>query len=140
MVKPCNIKEINDKKYRCFFELTLKIIGGKWKPVILYHLALEGVLRFGELKRGMPDITERMLTKQLRELEADGVVHRKVYRQVPPKVEYSLEPMGVSLIPVLLKMREWGVFYEKEMGQSSVLEGEFETCETPQIADMYKTK
>ena len=91
----------------CPVEATLEIIGGKWKGVILYHL-LERTYRFGELKRTMPGITQRMLTKQLRELEADGIIHRKVYAQVPPKVEYSLTEVGESLRNVITMMRDWG--------------------------------
>jgi len=102
--------------YRCFFELTLLVIGGKWKPIILYKLAREEVLRFGELKRQSQGVTERMLSRQLRELENDGLIHREVYKQVPPKVEYSLTELGRSLIPILLNMREWGVEYESYLG------------------------
>ena len=91
----------------CPVEATLEVIGGKWKGVILYHL-LEKTYRFGELKRAMPGITQRMLTKQLRELETDGIVHRKVYAQVPPKVEYSLTDVGESLRSVMMMMRDWG--------------------------------
>lgn len=91
----------------CPVEATLEIIGGKWKGVILYHL-LERTYRFGELKRAMPGITQRMLTKQLRELETDGIVHRKVYAEVPPKVEYSLTAVGESLRGVMMMMRDWG--------------------------------
>mgnify|MGYP001358325759 CR=1 FL=1 len=91
MVTACKTKELDGKRYRCHFELTLQLIGGKWKPIILYHLALEGVQRFNELRRGMAGVTERMLTKQLRELEADGLVSRRVYPQVPPKVECRVE-------------------------------------------------
>ena len=88
-------------------EATLEIIGGKRKGVILYHL-LERTYRFGELKRVMPGITQRMLTKQLRELETDGIIHRKVYAEVPPKVEYSLTECGESLRGVMMMMRDWG--------------------------------
>lgn len=109
----CEEKEVGGKRYRCFFELTLQVIGGKWKPVILNHLAVTGTMRFGELKRGIDRITEKMLTQQLRELAADGLVHREVYHQVPPKVEYSLTEVGRTLIPVLMHMREWGVSYER---------------------------
>lgn len=138
MVKPCNTKLLNDKKYRCFVELALQIIGGKWKPVILYQLAIEGVMRFGELNRSIPGVTERMLTRQLRELEKDGLVHREVYRQVPPKVEYSLQPLGVKLIPILLNMREWGVDYERHFATDrQFADDDFETCAPPQIADIY---
>lgn len=80
---------------------------GKWKCVILFHL-LSGTARFNEIRRQVPDVTQRMLTKQLRELEADGLVIRKVYPQVPPKVEYSLSPLGQSLEPILSALRVWG--------------------------------
>lgn len=123
-VLPCRVKEISGKRYRCYFELTLAVIGGKWKPIILYHLSLASAVRFGELRRGMPDVTERMLTRQLRELEADGLVHREVYREVPPRVEYSLTEMGRSLIPLLLQMRAWGVDYEKFLGADVIFQKE----------------
>ncbi len=123
-VLPCLVKEISGKRYRCYFELTLAVIGGKWKPIILYHLSLANAVRFGELRRGMPDVTERMLTRQLRELEADGLVHREVYREVPPRVEYSLTEMGRSLIPLLLQMRAWGVDYEKFLGADVIFQEE----------------
>ncbi len=122
--QPCKIKEISGKRYRCYFELTLAVIGGKWKPIILYHLSLAEAVRFGELRRGMADVTERMLTRQLRDLEADGLVHREVYREVPPRVEYSLTEMGRSLIPLLLQMRAWGVDYEKFLGADVIFTGE----------------
>jgi DNA-binding HxlR family transcriptional regulator len=138
MSKPCNIKTLENKEYRCFFELTLQVIGGKWKPVILYHLALEGVMRFGELNRSIPGITERMLTRQLRELEKDGLIHREVYRQIPPKVEYSLLPLGIRLIPILLNLREYGVHYEQQCKGDSQFTGTgFEPVTSPQIAEMY---
>ena len=91
----------------CPVEATLELIGGKWKGVVLYHL-LERTYRFGELKKVMPGITQRMLTKQLRELETDGIIHRKVYAQVPPKVEYSLTECGKSLKGIIMMMRDWG--------------------------------
>ncbi|MCG8689093.1 MAG: helix-turn-helix transcriptional regulator [Desulfobacterales bacterium] len=138
MTDSCNLKTIGDKKYRCFFELTLDKIGGKWKPVILFHIAVEGIMRFGELKRSIPEITQRMLTKQLRELETDGLVHRQVYRQVPPKVEYSLKPPAVKLIPILLQMREWGVDYENDQNSQSVMEQGDEKTEGPVVAPMYR--
>jgi len=121
---PCKIKEIGGKRYRCYFELTLSVIGGKWKPIILYHLSLADAVRFGELRRGMHDVTERMLTRQLRELEADGLVHREVYREVPPRVEYSLTDMGASLIPILKQMQAWGVEYEQFLGADVIFAGE----------------
>ena len=92
---------------------TLAIIGGKWKILILYHLCA-GTQRFNELRRLLPDITQRMLTLQLRELEDDGIVHREVYPQVPPKVEYSLTAFGKTLIPVIEVMDAWGKQYASE--------------------------
>jgi DNA-binding HxlR family transcriptional regulator len=92
---------------RCNVGLTVELIGGKWKAVVLFYL-LDGTLRFNELRRKVPGITQRMLTLALRELEADGLVLRTVYPVVPPHVEYALTPFGRSLEPVLLAMREWG--------------------------------
>jgi DNA-binding HxlR family transcriptional regulator len=139
MVTPCTTKILAGREYRCFFELTLQLIGGKWKPIIIYHLAIEGIMRFGELKRSIEGITERMLTRQLRELEKDGLVHRKVYHQVPPKVEYSLEPLGAKLIPILQNMREWGVDYERHFNGSDPLPAEDEEkLEPPKIAHVYR--
>ncbi len=120
----CKVKEIGGKRYRCYFELTLAVIGGKWKPIILYHLSLAEAVRFGELRRGMPDVTERMLTRQLRELESDGLVHREVYREVPPRVEYSLTEMGRSLLPILAQMQAWGVKYESFLGGEGAFDGD----------------
>ncbi|NDV24742.1 helix-turn-helix domain-containing protein [Desulfovibrio sp. JC022] len=91
----------------CPVEATLEVIGGKWKGAILYHL-LEKPYRFGELKRTMQNITQHMLTKQLRELEKEGIVNRKVYAQVPPKVEYSVTEYGETLRPLIMMMRDWG--------------------------------
>ncbi|HSU65723.1 MAG TPA: helix-turn-helix domain-containing protein, partial [Tepidisphaeraceae bacterium] len=93
---------------RCPAESTLQIIGGRWKVPILWHLATSGTLRFSELRRQLPGCTQKMLTQQLREMERDGIVLRKVYPQVPPKVEYSLTPAGRSLIPVVEAMCAWG--------------------------------
>ncbi|QPJ65260.1 MAG: helix-turn-helix transcriptional regulator [Candidatus Nitrohelix vancouverensis] len=91
----------------CPVEASLELFGGKWKGMALYHL-LDGVKRFNELKRNMGNVTQRMLTKQLRELESDGLVSRKVYAEVPPKVEYSLTQKGKSLRPILLALEKWG--------------------------------
>ncbi|MDB5040212.1 MAG: transcriptional regulator [Candidatus Eremiobacteraeota bacterium] len=91
----------------CPVGLTVEMVGGKWKGIILYFL-LDGTLRFSELRRKIPGITQRMLTLQLRELESDGLVERTVYAVVPPRVEYALSPWGRSLEPVLRAMRDWG--------------------------------
>lgn len=91
----------------CPVEATLALIGGKWKGVVLWHL-LQGTLRFNEIRRRLPNVTQRMLTNQLRELEADGFITRIVYPEVPPKVEYSLSERGRSLEPVILALKAWG--------------------------------
>ena len=92
---------------QCPVEATLDMIGGKWRGVILFRL-MEGTKRFGELRRLLPKVTQRTLTQQLRELEADGLVARKVFAEVPPKVEYSMTDLGRSLRPVLLRLKDWG--------------------------------
>ncbi|KQR73090.1 winged helix-turn-helix transcriptional regulator [Rhizobium sp. Leaf341] len=91
----------------CSVEAAIGLIDGKWKSVILFHL-LSGTLRFNEIRRAIPAVTQRMLTHQLRELEEDGLISRKVYAQVPPKVEYSLSPLGRSMEPVMLALKQWG--------------------------------
>ena len=91
----------------CPVEATLELIGGKWKGIILYYL-LDGRLRFSELKRHVGDVTQRMLTKQLRELEASGLVTRIVYAEVPPKVEYELTKEGKTLKPIIASLKKWG--------------------------------
>jgi DNA-binding HxlR family transcriptional regulator len=91
----------------CVVEATLSLIDGKWKGVVLHHL-LSGTRRFSELRRKVPNCTQRMLTNQLRELEADGLIHREVFPQVPPRVEYSLTERGRSLEPVLKALKDWG--------------------------------
>ncbi|TWI58090.1 winged helix-turn-helix transcriptional regulator [Halalkalibacter nanhaiisediminis] len=105
------MSRIQDKMFNCEKELTLSVIGGKWKMLILWHLGREGTKRFGELKALMPGITQRMLVNQLRELEDDLIVHREVYPVVPPKVEYSLTEQGRSLMPILDSMYNWGKNY-----------------------------
>ena len=91
----------------CAVEATLQFIDGKWKGVILWHLLAE-TLRFNQLRRLLPSVTQRMLTNQLRELEQDGLVTRRVYAEIPPKVEYSLTERGRTLQPVLLALKAWG--------------------------------
>lgn len=100
-------KRLNNCHFSCPVEAALHIIGNKWKGAILYHL-LSGVKRFNELRRLIPDVSQRILTLQLRELENDNVIIRKVYPQVPPKVEYSLSELGASLQPVLFALGKWG--------------------------------
>ncbi|MGO4693078.1 winged helix-turn-helix transcriptional regulator [Paenibacillus sp. 2TAB26] len=92
----------------CNVDDALSILVGKWKPLILLHLMHSGTNRFSELKRNLPGITQKMLTQQLRELEEEYIISRKVYAQVPPKVEYSITEYGKSIEPVLDIMHEWG--------------------------------
>lgn len=98
------------EKGQCPTETALDLIGGKWKGMILYYLCSD-IRRFNELMRLIPGITQRMLTKQLRDLESHGIVYRKVYPQVPPKVEYSLTDLGKSLEPVVRALEKWGTDY-----------------------------
>jgi DNA-binding HxlR family transcriptional regulator len=94
---------------QCQVVVALDMIVGKWKPMILLYLMNEGTKRFSELKRLLPDITPRMLTLQLRELEAHDIIERKVYPEVPPRVEYSMTEYGRTLEPILEAMHEWGI-------------------------------
>lgn len=98
---------------RCPVEVTFGVIGGKWKPLIIHQL-MGGTLRFSELQRAIPNVTRHMLTEHLRELETDGIVHREVYRQVPPKVEYSLTEAGRALQGVLDEIMRWGLWYQQQ--------------------------
>lgn len=93
----------------CPVEFTVNMIGGKYKLVILYQLATHEVRRFNELRRELPNITPRTLTRQLRELESDGLINRQVYPEIPPKVEYSLSETGKSLNSILLQIENWGL-------------------------------
>ena len=98
------------QKPNCPVEATLELIGGKYKALILWHLA-ESEMRFSELRRVVHGATAKMLTQQLRELEAHALVHREVFPVVPPRVEYSLTELGRSLLPILTAMRDWGAGY-----------------------------
>lgn len=95
------------KAVSCPVETTLRVIEGRWKVLVLHHL-LDGVKRFNELNRLLVGVSPRTLAKQLRELERDGILRRKVFSEIPPRVEYSLTPLGKSLEPVLLAMGDWG--------------------------------
>ena len=96
-----------EKRYHCPVELAVDVIGGRWRPVILAHLK-EGAHRYGELRRRMPQVSEKMLVQRLRELEADGLVSREDFGTVPPHVEYRLTEEGASLAPVLQALYDWG--------------------------------
>ncbi len=100
----------------CPVSAALKLIGGKYKPLLLWHLC-DATLRFNQLSRLIPEATAKMLVQQLRELEADGLIRRTVYPVVPPKVEYSLTPLGQSLLPILRAMYEWGSALLRKQGR-----------------------
>src|SRR3954463_13253878 len=100
--------DLRGRKYNCNIEVIVDVIGGKWKMLILWNLRDGGIRRFNELRRLIPGSTQKMLTAQLRELERDGIVQRKVYPQVPPKVEYSLTNLGKLLGPLLDSVHAWG--------------------------------
>jgi DNA-binding HxlR family transcriptional regulator len=102
----------------CPVVITLAVMGGKYKPLLLYHIEANKVLRFGQLRQLVSDASKKMLTQQLRELEADGLIRRKVYKVVPPKVEYSLTERGKSLQPVLREMGRWGASHARYYGKS----------------------
>jgi DNA-binding HxlR family transcriptional regulator len=105
------------KEYPCCASLTMGVIGGKWKTVILFHL-IDHTLRYNELRKTMPTVTERTLSLQLKNLEEDGIVKRKVYTSKPPlKVEYSLSEFGKTLIPLIKSIADWGVFVVEEKGE-----------------------
>jgi len=110
------IYRIGKKEYHCAMDVTMAFIGGKWKTVVLWYL-IGGKKRFGELKKRIPNITEKMLSIQLKALEEDGLVKRKVYPQVPPKVEYSLTKEGESMIPLLEAIAGWGKARAEKKGK-----------------------
>lgn len=102
-----NDMQIQDISGCSSVKVTLEVMGGKWKPLIMF-LLVEKTMRFSELQRSIVGITQKMLTEQLRELEHDGLISRKVYPQIPPKVEYSITKYGKTLLPVLETMHNWG--------------------------------
>ena len=111
-------QEVKDKKIFVFDEnscpvtATMKVLGGKWKPILINAIYHTAPARFGELKRSVIGITQSMLTQQLRELEDDGIISRKIYAQIPPKVEYTLTEFGLTLSPVIQTMANWGLEYK----------------------------
>ncbi|MBS1593523.1 MAG: helix-turn-helix transcriptional regulator [Bacteroidetes bacterium] len=108
-IKETSSNQLNKKaESRCPVTHTLDLIGGRWKSTILYHL-MSGTKRYSELRRCIPPISEKMLIQQLKELEADGLVERRVHQVVPPHTDYSLSPTGIDLTPVLNAMAAWGV-------------------------------
>lgn len=124
MRKESSTNAINRTMIRehCGMAFTLSLIGGRWKPGILYQL-IRGKMRYSELRKQMPDVSERMLVLQLRELESDGLVRRLVYAEVPPRVEYELTEAGISLKPVLKSMSEWGLGYQQKREKTAAVKG-----------------
>ncbi|EPR44485.1 transcriptional regulator, HxlR family [Desulfovibrio sp. X2] len=136
MLRVCAMKRLAGKEYHCFYELALDLVGGKWKPIILYHLALCGRLRFGELRRTISAVSERMLARQLKELEADGLILREAHAEVPPRVDYTLTPIGRKIIPALLALRRFGMDYEDFLGGRDLFASdEYESREDPVVVD-----
>ena len=117
MRKESSTNSLNRNMIRehCGMAFTLSLVGGRWKPSILCRL-LHAKMRYSELRKQLPDVSERMLVLQLRELENDGLVRRLVYAEVPPRVEYELTEAGISLKPVLNSMSDWGMAYQKKRG------------------------
>ncbi len=105
-----NNENSGEEEHMCSVEAAINEIGGKWKPLVLYSLK-DGKQRFSEINNKLPNITQRMLTKTLRELESDEIIHRKVYAEVPPRVEYRLTAKGDSVMPILDSLCQWGKDY-----------------------------
>lgn len=118
--------------HECKVETALEILVGKWKPVILFQLFTNGTMRFSELQKALPDITKKMLTSQLRELEYHDIVHRKIYRQIPPKVEYSITEYGRGMTPLMKAMNEWGISHVRHLNE---LYGEDRSVKSLKIKD-----
>jgi DNA-binding HxlR family transcriptional regulator len=116
IIKSLKMKNSAKNPPICAVTAALDVLGGKWKVFILSHLTQHEALRFGELKRLIPKVTQKMLAQQLRELEEAGLVDRRVYAQVPPKVEYRLTTHGQTLCPVLRSLRQWGELHREKLG------------------------
>ena len=106
--------KVSCSNYHCEIEVTLEILSGKWKALLIWNLHTHEVLRYNEFMKYIPNITQKMLTQQLKELERYGIITRKVYPTVPPMVEYKLSEIGEELIPIMEAMDRWGVKYVKE--------------------------
>ena len=98
-------------EHSCPVTATMQVLGGKWKSILINAIYLTAPARFGELKRSVKGITQSMLTQQLRELEEDGIISRKIYAEIPPRVEYTLTEFGLTLSPIMLSMAKWGAEY-----------------------------
>jgi len=125
VIKGKRMYYINDKEYKCSVAVTLDIFNDRWKLAIIWHL-LETDKRFKDLHQDINEITQKTLTVKLKELEEKHIIHREVFAEVPPKVEYSLTDMGKELTPVVKEMYKWGIKYVEEFGEIT----EQESCET----------
>ncbi len=108
------------KTFNCSMELTLDLIGGKWKPILIYYIGTQGVTRYGELKRMIPSISERVLSRELRALEKSHIIKRKVYDEKVLRVEYSLTEVGNDVLPVLHSLTQWGQRYNKMFSYAEI--------------------
>ena len=111
------------KVFNCNMELALDIIGGKWKPILIYHIGNKGPLRYGELKRLIPSISERVLSRELRELEQKSIISKTVYDEKVLRVEYTLTDTGNDVLPVLNSLTKWGRRYNKEFNYAKIILG-----------------
>lgn len=115
--------KVSCSNYRCEIEVTLEILSGKWKALLIWNLHLHETIRYNEFRRLIPSITQKMLTQQLKDLEKYGIISRKVYPSVPPMVEYRLTSLGQGLIPIMQSMDEWGKNYVKAYKERESLLG-----------------
>lgn len=111
----------NLKVFNCSMELSLDIIGGKWKPILIYHIGNNEKMRYGELKRLVPDISERVLSRELRELESKGIIAREEFKEKILRVEYSLTDIGNEVLPILNSLTQWGNKYNAQHAYAKVI-------------------
>ncbi|MFI3260361.1 MAG: helix-turn-helix domain-containing protein [bacterium] len=112
--------EINNKRFNCSMELTLDLIGGKWKPILIYHIGNKKTIRYGELKRLIPNISQRVLSRELKNLEIANIIVREEYKEKILRVEYSLTKSGSEVLPILTELTKWGNRYNKKYNYASV--------------------
>lgn len=109
------------KTFNCNMDLTLSIIGGKWKPLIIFHVGNRGTLRYGEINRIIPGISQRVLSRELRELEQSKILHREVFEEKVLRVEYSLTDIAKEVLPTLIELTQWGNTYNQKFDYANVL-------------------
>lgn len=114
------MEEYQSKCFNCSMELTLDLIGGKWKPILIYHIGNSKKIRYGELKRLIPDLSERVLSRELRELEGSNIIHREEFKEKVLRVEYSLTADGNDVLPILNALTQWGSKYNKQHNYAKI--------------------